>query len=99
NARDVSAGPCKACHEAALYRIDTDDKDDGSGWRRRLGGDHPWRTGCDDHSHPAPNQVGSQSLQPVVVGLCPAMFDRHVAAFEVAGFSKAAAKGILCGLA
>src|SRR5262249_43336952 len=35
------------------------------------------------------NQIGRQRREPVVLQLCPAIFDRHVLAFDVAGFVEA----------
>jgi len=66
--------------------------------RRRFGGKRARRASCDDHRHIGPNQVGSQSWQPVGAVLCPAILYPHVSAFYIAGFSKAAEKGIHFGL-
>jgi hypothetical protein len=93
NPRHVSAGPCKAGHEANLHRIEADVKEDGNRLRRRFGGKRCRRTSRDNHSHIEPNQISSQSWQPVDAILCPTSLDRHVSAFDVAGFSKAAEKG------
>ena len=45
-------------------------------------------TSRDDHGHLTTNQFGRQSGQSIVVALCPAIFDRHVAAFNITGFAK-----------
>ena len=39
----------------------------------------------DDHGHLAADQIGRQRRQPVVLALRPAIFDRDVAALDVAG--------------
>src|SRR5262249_607798 len=42
-----------------------------------------------DHAHPTANQIGRQLWQSIEAAFCPAIFDRHVLAFDVAGLSKA----------
>src|SRR5262245_26863824 len=39
------------------------------------------------------NQIGHQCGQSVNLALCPAVFDRHVAPFDVTGFAKSFEKG------
>src|ERR1700730_8332083 len=39
------------------------------------------------------NQIGHHRRQPIKLALCPAVFDRHVAAFNVTVFAQAFEKG------
>src|SRR5262249_20704911 len=45
-----------------------------------------------NHSNLATNQVGRQRRQLVVLTLCPAIFDRHVLALDIASFFQALAE-------
>ena len=54
----------------------------GGKWRRRA-------LDRNDHGHPAANQVGRQCWQSVEATLRPAVFDRDVAALDIAGFVEA----------
>src|SRR5262249_8136028 len=49
--------------------------------------------GRDDHSHLSADEIGDHCLQAIVLALCPMVLDRHVLAFDVAGFVKAFAEG------
>jgi hypothetical protein len=42
-----------------------------------------------NHAYPTANEIGRQLWQPIESAFCPAIFDRHVLAFEVTGLSKA----------
>src|SRR5262245_28814916 len=39
------------------------------------------------------NQIGNQCGQSISLALCPAVFDRHVAPFDVTGFAQSFEKG------
>jgi hypothetical protein len=38
------------------------------------------------------NQIGRQCGQSIVLILCPAVFDQHILAFDVAGFAQRSAE-------
>jgi hypothetical protein len=59
-------------------------------WRRRA-------LDRNDQGHSAASQIGSQCRQSVETTLGPAIFDRDVAAFEIAGFGKWRRGGSLHG--
>ena len=42
----------------------------------------------DNHGHLSANQIGRQCRQSIVLVFCPTVFDRHVAAFDIAGFTQ-----------
>ena len=44
---------------------------------------------CDDYRDPSANQFGRQRRQSVVLALCPAGYDGHVLALDIAGFFQA----------
>src|SRR5262245_3776792 len=94
HARDVAARSVQAGDQAELHRITPGREDD----RDRRGcalcrdcSEH--LTGRGNHCHLSTDQVRSQSRQPVVLLLCPAIFDRDVSAFDIAGFGEALAEG------
>ena len=39
-------------------------------------------------SFPPADEIGGQGGQPIIVALCPAVFDRHVLSLDVAGFAQ-----------
>src|ERR1700676_375276 len=39
------------------------------------------------------NQIGRQCRQPIILAFCPAVFDHHIAAFDVTGFAQPFEKG------
>jgi hypothetical protein len=45
-----------------------------------------------NHGHLAANQIGCQCRKSIELVLSPAVFDRHVAALDVAGFAEALAE-------
>src|SRR5262249_31031122 len=59
----------------------------GGKWRRRA-------LDCNDHSHPAANQVTGQCWQSVEATLGPAIFDRDVAALDIASFVETSPDGV-----
>ena len=52
----------------------------------------PRRCRSHDHRHLAADQIGRQRRQPIELALGPAIFDRDVAALDVAGFAQALAE-------
>ena len=42
----------------------------------------------DDHRHLTADQIGRQRRKPLDLALRPSEFDRHVAAFDIAGFAQ-----------
>ena len=48
--------------------------------------------GGNDYRHSTADQIGGQRRQAIVLTLCPAKFNCHVAAFGVAGLLKALAE-------
>jgi hypothetical protein len=44
-------------------------------------------TACRDHVDPAGDEIGGQCRQPIIVSLCPAVFDRHILSLDKAGFT------------
>ena len=47
---------------------------------------------CDDHGDPSANQFGRQRGKSIKLILGPAVFDRHVLAFDIAGVLETLAK-------
>jgi hypothetical protein len=45
-----------------------------------------------DHGYLMANQFGDQRREPIVLTLCPPVFNRHVLAFDVTGILQASAK-------
>ena len=67
-------------------------KDDRNCRGRRLGRKRRGVPLADDHGDLTADQIGRQSRQASVLALRPAIFDRHVAALDVAGFVQALAE-------
>ena len=89
----VAAGPGEAGDKTKLDRVFADAEDDRdrrccSFGRERSGRD----AGRGDHGHTAADQIGHQCRQAIVLALQPVVLDRHVLAFDVAGFVEAFAE-------
>ena len=69
-----------------------DREDDRNRRGRRLGRQRRCAAGRGNHGHLTANQIGRQCRQSIVLTLRPAIFDRHVAAFDIAGFAQALAE-------
>ena len=83
NPCDVAAGMGDARDETSLDWIGTDKKYNWNYLRRRLSGERPWRARPhNDNGHFTPNQIRSQCRQPIVMTLCPSVFDRYIAALH-----------------
>ena len=62
---------------------------------RRLGGQNRIAaSGRGDHGHLAADQIGRKRRQSIVLVFRKPVFDRHVAAFDIAGFTQATAERI-----
>ncbi len=90
DAGDVAARAGETGIETAQDRV-ADEGDD----RDRRGG--IFRRSCPsgarrDQIDLAPDEIGGQCGQPIVLILCPAVFDRHVLSLDVAGFAQPLAK-------
>src|SRR5262249_13942993 len=82
---DVLAWPVKARYQPEPDWISAGEKDDGNGGRRRLGRKCRGVGPGNDHHNPAANQVGGERWQSIILALRPAVFDRHVPAFDDPG--------------
>src|SRR5262249_47029333 len=91
HACEVTARSVQAGYETDLNRIGAGHKNNGDrggfslGRYRRL-------AVRDNHAHLTTNQIGCQCRQSIAVPFRPAVFDRHVAALDIAGFRQALAK-------
>ena len=83
HARDVAARMVKVGDEAELDRIGTRFKDYRNGRGRRLSRKRCRGSGCGNHGHLTMKQIGRQRWQPIVLAICPAVFDRHVLTIHV----------------
>jgi len=54
---------------------------------RCLGRERSRSGGRGDYVHLAPNEIGCKCRQAIILPFRPAIFDRHVAAFDVTGFA------------
>src|ERR1700756_1918353 len=48
--------------------------------------------GCDNSRYRTVSQIGRKSRKPTVLGLCPAIFNFHVLAFDIAEFAETDSK-------
>jgi len=92
--RKVAAGPGKAGDQAAFDRITPAEKDDrdrrGRILCRQCG--EVTATGYDDVDPPL-DQVGGQCGQPIILTLCPAVFDRDVLPLDIPSFAQSPVEG------
>src|SRR6516162_765027 len=92
NASGIAARPGEVDDKTKLNRVFTDTEDDRDACCRSFG----CKRGCcanrGDHGHLSADQIGHQCRQAIVLGLQPVVLDRHVLAFDVAGFVEALAK-------
>ena len=87
-------GLVEAGNEAQLDRVPADAENNWNCRGCRLGGycRNVGQRGND--GYPAADQINSHRRQPIGLALCPAVLDRYVLAFDVAGFAQTPAK---CG--
>jgi hypothetical protein len=89
DAGDIAARAAEACHDTGLYRVGAGGKDDRNGSGRRLCHKRRHRAyRRDNDRHLTPHQIGRQFREPAVVAVPPAIFDRNIAALDIAGFSE-----------
>jgi hypothetical protein len=85
---DVAARPVEAGNQTRLDRVPAAAEDDRNCRRRGFRCECRWRAGRhSDDGHPATDQVGRQVRQASNFVSRPAVFDRHVLAFDVTGFA------------
>jgi hypothetical protein len=88
DAGDVSPRPVEGGDKARLNRVEALVEDDRDGRCRRLGSKGHWsRSDGDNHVHLATNQIVRQGRQPIVLQLCPAVFDHDILALGKACFA------------
>ena len=89
----VAARPGEAGDKTKLDRVFGDAEDDrdrrGCSFGRERSGAV---AGRGDHGHATADQIGHQRRQAIVLALQPVVLDRHVLAFDVAGFVEALAE-------
>src|SRR5262249_5500543 len=90
HARCVAAWSVEAGDQAGCDRIDSRRKNDRNSRGRCLGRQCCRRACRRQHGHRAQDQIGCQGRKSVVMIIRPAVFDRHILAFDVAGFGEAA---------
>src|SRR5262249_35041136 len=49
-------------------------------------------TGCDNSRYRTVSQIGRESRKAIVLGLCPAIFNFHVLAFDISEFAETGSK-------
>src|SRR5262245_3512349 len=86
HAGSVAARPIEAGDQPGLDRIAAAAEHDGTRRGRRLCHGAGGATDGDDHSDLTTNQIGRQCRQSVISALCPAVFNGHVPALDIAGF-------------
>ena len=89
----VAAGPGEAGDKTKLDRVFGDTEDDRDRRCCSFGRERSGRAaGRGDHGHTAADQVSHQRRQAIGLALQPVVLDRHVLAFDVAGFVEAFAE-------
>ena len=84
HAGGVAARPGKAGDQPLDYGVGRGRKHDRDRRRRGLCRERRWSAGRGYHRDLPAHQLGRERRQPIVVTLRPAIFDRHVAAFDEA---------------
>ena len=92
HAREVAARPVQAGDKSSLDRVDAVWKTIGIVVVAAFAAGAAGVPDRDNHGHLTANQIGRQCRQSVVLILRPAIFDRYVLAFDIAGFSQALAE-------
>src|SRR6516164_11103033 len=91
--RQIAARPIEARNKPELHGVRGDAEDDRDRRRCRLGCEcRSGTSGRNDYRYLPANQFGRQLRQPVVLLICPAIFDRHVLALDIAGVLEALAE-------
>ena len=91
--RDVAARPIEAGDKAVFTRVIVAREHNRDCTGRRLGRERRIvAAGCSDHGHLTLNEFGRQRRQSIRPPLRPAIFDRDVLAFDIAGLIQALAE-------
>jgi hypothetical protein len=90
---DVATRSVKAGDKPQLHRVRGHFENNRNGRGRRFGREGCGRRGCGDYFHLTTNQISHHCGQSINLALCPAVFDRHVAAFDVTSFAQSLEKG------
>ena len=88
----VATWPGETGDKTKLDRVFADTENDRDRRRRSFGRQRGRVAGRGDHGHLSANQIGHQRRQAIVLALQPVVLDRHVLAFDVAGFVEAFAE-------
>jgi hypothetical protein len=86
HAREIASRSAEAGDQTKFDRIGRDEEHD---WNRSgccPCREHRWSARRDDDGHLTTNEFGCHCLQPIILALCPAVFDRHVPALDIARF-------------
>lgn len=94
-AGDVAAGMVEARNQSDLHRVGTGLEHNWNPCGGRFGCQCDCRAaaGC-DHRDRAADQLGGESRQSVQLTFCPAIFDRDISAFDIAGVGQTLTKGV-----
>jgi hypothetical protein len=92
NPCQVAARAGEVGDKAAPDRVFADEEHDGGRGGCRLGSERRISAGRGDHGDLSAKQFGGQLRQPVNLIFGPAVFDRHVLAFNIGGVFEALAK-------
>jgi len=87
---DVAARSIEAVNEADFDRIGAARVHDRDRRGRGFGGEsRGYAARRRDDGHRPVYEIGRQFRQPIVIAVGPTVFDRHVAALDIAGFTEA----------
>jgi hypothetical protein len=87
----IAARPVEAGNVALAYRVAAGREHDRNGFGRRHGSQHRSAASCrGDHVDLAADQIGGKSRQSIMPVFCKTVFDRDVAAIDIAAFAQAA---------
>src|SRR5438067_10179452 len=92
DAGEVAARPGETVYQAIRDWVSAGHKDDRGRQARALGGDSRRAADRYDYIDLATDEIGGQCRQPIVVALCPAVFDRHILPLDIAGFAQSLPK-------
>src|SRR5262249_50292006 len=85
----VTAWSVETSHQTKFDRVAASNKDYRNASSRSLGCECRGGTAqCGPHRDIAPNQLVREGRQSIVMTLGPAIFNRHVAAFEITAFAQ-----------
>jgi hypothetical protein len=87
HAREIAARSIQGGDQTGLDRIGADAEDDGDGGCCRLGGQRRSSGECTDHRHLTAYKIGRHRRHSIILTFRPAIFDRYVPTFDVAGLA------------